>query len=102
MRQRTISIAGAVVLTLLVVAGCTAGPNIAAQTPITDGHQAGFLLGFWHGLISPFAFVVSLFKSNVGVYEFNNNGHWYDLGFILGAAAIFGGGANRASSGKKK
>ena len=70
MKQRTISIAGAVVLTLLVVAG--------------------------------FAFVVSLFKSNVGVYEFNNNGHWYDLGFILGAAAIFGGGANRASSGKKK
>jgi hypothetical protein len=102
MKQRNISIALAVALMLLVVVGCAAGPNPVAEFPIKAGNPAGFLLGFWHGLIAPFAFVVSLFNSNVGVYEINNVGHWYDFGFLLGAAAAFGGGAKSFNGRKGK
>ena len=92
MKQRSMAIAAGVVLTLLVVAGCTAG---APGAPSTE-HPAGFLLGFWHGIIAPIAFVISLFNSHVGIYEVNNNGHWYDLGFLLGVIGVCGGAGNRA------
>ena len=48
------------------------------------GNVAGFWLGLWHGLIAPFAFVTSLFKEDIGVYEAHNNGRWYNFGFIFG------------------
>jgi hypothetical protein len=55
------------------------------------GNIAGFWRGFWHGLIAPFAFLISLFKDNIGVYETHNNGKWYNFGFILGLMMVFGG-----------
>jgi hypothetical protein len=54
---------------------------------------AGFWPGLWHGLISPIAFIVSLFNPNVGIYEIHNNGAWYNLGIhrsSLLAACGFG------------
>lgn len=73
-----------------LLAGCAAGPNAMAG-PGPD--QAGFWLGLWHGLISPITFLVSLFRSDVNVYEVANNGNWYDFGFILGVFLIFSGPA---------
>lgn len=60
------------------------------------GEIAGFWRGLWHGFIAPFAFITSLFKDNVGIYEGHNNGKWYNFGFILGLMIVFGGnkGAN--------
>jgi hypothetical protein len=52
-----------------------------------DARPAGFLGGFWHGLIAPIVFLVSLFVPGVSIYETNNNGRWYELGFILGICA---------------
>lgn len=52
---------------------------------------AGFLAGLWHGLILPITFIVSLFNSNVRIYETMNSGRWYDFGFILGASSSLGG-----------
>ena len=60
-----------------------AGPN--SKFKMIDAEPAGFWAGFWHGMIMPITFVVSLFKPGVGIYETNNNGGWYNLGFILGA-----------------
>lgn len=77
------------VLGLGLVAGCAAGPNEMA----TGEADAGFLLGLWHGVITPVTFVISLFTDNVNVYEVANNGSWYDFGFVLGLSAAFGGGA---------
>lgn len=54
---------------------------------------AGFWAGFWHGMIAPIAFIVSLFKPGVGIYETNNNGAWYNFGFILGISSPVRGGA---------
>jgi len=52
----------------------------------------------WHGFIAPVSFFVSLFSDNVALYAVNNNGGWYDFGFVLGAGIIFGGGSR---AGKK-
>jgi hypothetical protein len=49
--------------------------------------------GFWHGLLMPLTFLISVFNARVGIYETSNRGGLYDLGFVLGASAAFGGGA---------
>lgn len=53
--------------------------------------QAGFWMGLWHGFISLFTFIISLFNENVNIYEVNNNGGWYNFGFIFGVSIFFGG-----------
>ena len=65
-----------------------AGSNSIFKMP--DAEPAGFWTGFWHGTIMPIAFVVSLFKPGVGIYETNNNGGWYNFGFVLGASSSLG------------
>jgi hypothetical protein len=74
-----------------------AGANELQNTEDEQGQIAGFWRGLWHGLIAPFAFFISLFRENVGIYETHNNGQWYNFGFILGLMIIFGGnkGAGR-------
>jgi hypothetical protein len=54
----------------------------------------GFWGGLWHGVIAPFAFIGSLFSNDIAVYAVNNNGGWYDFGFVLGAGILFGGGSS--------
>lgn len=68
-----------------------AGPNELENSANEKGDIAGFWRGLWHGLIAPVAFLTSLFKENVGVYEVHNNGKWYNFGFILGLMMVFGG-----------
>jgi hypothetical protein len=82
----------AVLVAALVLASCAPGPNSAERTPNAEGHTAGFLLGLWHGFISPVAFVISVFTKNVRFYEVHNNGTWYNLGFVLGAGLFLSGG----------
>ena len=76
-----------------------AGANELQNTEDDKGNIAGFWKGFWHGLIAPFAFLISLIKDDVGVYETHNNGKLYNFGFILGLMIIFGG--NRGAGWKK-
>jgi len=57
---------------------------------------AGFWVGFWHGLIAPITFLVSLFAEGVSIYETNNNGRWYEFGFLLGIGGCSGGGGGGA------
>jgi hypothetical protein len=68
-----------------------AGPDSKFKLP--DAEPAGFWTGLWHGSILPIAFIASLFKPGVGIYEMNNNGGWYNFGFLLGASSSLGGGA---------
>ena len=53
----------------------------------TGAAPAGFLGGFWHGMIAPMVFLVSLFVDGVSIYETNNSGRWYELGFLLGISS---------------
>lgn len=68
-----------------------ASPNQLENSADASGNVAGFWLGLWHGLIAPFAFLFSLFKDDVGIYEAHNNGRWYNFGFIFGLMIILGG-----------
>jgi hypothetical protein len=79
----------------VLLAGCAATANPSAG----GAAAAGFWLGLWHGLIAPVAFVISLFVTDVGIYEVHNSGSLYDLGFVLGLGFLVGGGASGARSG---
>lgn len=72
-----------------------AGPNSKYAAP--GAKPAGFWAGLWHGLISPITFIVSLINSQVRIYEVNNNGRWYDFGFIIGVSGAFGSGGSTAT-----
>ena len=89
------------VLAIVVLGGCVAGPNPAINTPNEAGRVAGFWLGLWHGIIAPITFIISLFSSNVQVYEVHNDGNWYVFGFLLGLTALWGGGG-RASRSRRR
>lgn len=77
-------------LVLLLAAGCAPG-NVRYSTE--TGKPANFWAGLWHGLIIVVTFVVSLFTKDVRIYEPNNVGWGYNLGFILGCCISLGGGA---------
>lgn len=83
-----------IMLCSMFLIGCSAGPNPNTGISGTEGKEpAGFWLGLWHGFILFFTFIVSLFKSSVGIYETYNSGFWYNFGFIIGVVASHGGGA---------
>lgn len=77
----------------LLSAACADVTNIDA-CKTTEPY--GFLGGLWHGIIAPVSFFLSLFMDDVAMYAVNNNGGWYDFGFVLGAGILFGG-SSRAS-----
>ncbi len=101
-RMQWTSVLLALVLVVLVLAACTAGPSELRNVPDADGDVAGFWKGLWHGFISPFTFIVSLFSANVNVFEVHNNGSWYMAGFLMGASAIFGGSGGGAARRRRR
>ena len=70
---------------LLVLTGC------ATQPPPAGSADPGFFLGLVHGFIIVFGFVASIF-TDYRIYAYPNSGWWYDLGFLLGAMSLLGGG----------
>jgi len=90
-----------IALIVLMLSACAAGPNEMVDT---GPDPAGFWLGLWQGLISPITFLISLFTPDVNIYEVQNNGNWYDSGFMLGVVMAFGGGAGggTASAGRNR
>jgi len=87
------------VLALLTLSACAAGPNAMVDT---GPDPAGFWLGLWQGLISPITFLISLFTSEVNIYEVQNNGNWYDFGFMLGVALVFSGPAGSGRTARRR
>jgi len=86
------------ILFLLLLTSCAAG-----DPQFTPDTQAGFWYGLWHGMIAFISLIIHIFNENVAMYEINNTGGWYDLGFLLGATCIWGGGSHMSckSSAKK-
>lgn len=50
----------------------------------------GFFTGIWHGWIAPVSLVLSLF-GDYQIYEANNTGFFYNLGFYMAIISGFGG-----------
>ena len=89
------------IMTAALIYSCTAGPN-----PLNTGADtlAGFWKGWWHGFIMLFTFIYSLFSDNVTIYEVNNNGGWYNFGYLLGAMTFWSSGhqaSNKSRSATK-
>jgi hypothetical protein len=59
---------------------------------------SGFWSGLWHGFVAPIAFIAKLLGFEVGIYDVNNNGGWYDFGFLLGVGAFARGASSSSSS----
>jgi len=76
-----------------------AGHNSAEYVAASDGSVAGFWLGLWHGMISGFIFIISLFSDKVNFYEIHNNGSSYNFGFVLGAGILMGGSCKASRRG---
>ncbi|MCF8228927.1 MAG: hypothetical protein K9G58_06870 [Bacteroidales bacterium] len=76
-----------IIIALFLLSSCAAGNEKFDVDP------AGFWYGLWHGFISLVTFIISLFNENVSIYEVNNSGWPYNLGFILGVAIFYGGGS---------
>lgn len=88
------------VIILIVLSSCTAGPNDMMKVADAEGNLAGFFSGLWHGFIMFFSFIVSLFNSDVSVYEVHNVGPLYNLGYLIGVSAFFGGSGS--AGGRKR
>ena len=70
-----------IVASILILVGCA---DHVTFTNAISIEPVGFWYGLWHGLIFPFAWIISLFNSDVAIYAIYNNGGWYDFGFFLG------------------
>jgi hypothetical protein len=86
MRERNI---GLMILLLVLsiffifgLSGCADTAQITYLNPTE--HTYGFWGGTWHGIIMAPSFVGSLIWDDVSVYAVNNNGAWYDFGYVGG------------------
>lgn len=100
--MKNMMVVSTLILIAVTIVSCTAGPNQLQGTPDEDGRIAGFWQGFWHGMISPITFILSLLTDNVYVFDVHNNGGWYVFGFLLGASITFGGSGGGAASRRKR
>lgn len=73
------------IIIALIITSCADVNHIES---CTTGHVYGFFGGFWHGLIAPFSIFGRILGNDIAVYALNNNGSWYDVGFILGAGGF--------------
>ncbi|UCG31287.1 MAG: hypothetical protein JSV53_05255 [candidate division WOR-3 bacterium] len=83
--DKRLLIIGIILIFALVAINCAPG-----NERWTWDHQAGFWAGIWHGIIIIITFIVSLFTRDVGIYEFNNNGWPYNIGFLIGLCFSIG------------
>lgn len=81
-----------VILPLLILLLATGCANVSPHVEMCiTSNSYGFWSGLWHGIVAPFSFIGSLFSDDIAVYAYNNNGSWYDFGFLLGVGGFSSG-----------
>ena len=91
LRTKLNYILGMLLITLLLTGCADVSPHTVdciTSTPY------GFFGGLWHGVIIVFSWVGSLFSDDIAIYAYNNNGGWYDFGFLLGIGGLTSGSFN--------
>lgn len=79
-----------IMLFLLIITCCVISCADVSPIATTLIEPYGFFSGVWHGLIVPLSFIGSLFSDDIAIYAYNNNGGWYDFGFVIGIGSLFG------------
>ena len=69
------------VINILSIAG------IDSKYKLYNSKPAGYCAGLWHGLIAPIIFIISMFDISVCIYETNNTGRGYNIGFMTGISS---------------
>lgn len=78
---------------IVILVSLSCAPGNYRWDPTMEGSKpANFWAGLWHGMIIIVTFIISLFTNTVKIYETNNYGWPYNLGFILGLMISIGGG----------
>ncbi|MBT8241214.1 MAG: hypothetical protein KJN63_08305 [Acidimicrobiia bacterium] len=96
--KKTLRVSALAVVAGIALAGCAAGGGTYSPTD-----QAGFFSGIWHGWIAPLALIAHIFDGDIRIYETNNNGIWYDVGFYIAVISGFGSlGLRRRPKSKKE
>ena len=60
-----------------------------------EDKKAEFFTGIWHGAISPVTMVIGVFDKKTRIYETDNTGRMYDIGFIAGIFLIWTGSCSQ-------
>jgi len=68
---------------IILISGCADVHSINSMD-----EPSGFWSGLWHGLITLFSFIGSLISDDIAIYDVNNNGGWYDFGFLIGVGGL--------------
>ena len=88
-----------IILMILIVsfAGCVPSDgSYSVESP------AGFFSGIWHGAIWFITFFMGIFTGGkYTIYEAINTGWSYNLGFLIGIGAVFGGAGSSSRKNKK-
>jgi len=80
-----------VIILLMIFIAVTLTSCIPGDGKHTEEKPANFFWGVWHGWIAPISLIIEIFDKNIRVYEKNNKGWWYDLGFYMAIISGFGG-----------
>jgi len=72
-----------IILLICLLTSCADVSHVQQCLPPTE-HTYGFWGGTWHGIIMVPSFIGSLIWDDVAVYAINNNGAWYNFGFVGG------------------
>lgn len=97
MKNKPILVIGTILIVLITV---SCADPVAIEACVDASQEKGFLYGLLHGFLAPLTFIISLFTDDVTMYAVNNNGGWYDFGFLLGIGG-FSGGIFKGSQKKK-
>jgi hypothetical protein len=73
-------------VSMLILSACAGSERFRE-----GGKRANFLHGIWHGWIAPLSLILSFFGDGIRMYEPNNTGWTYDLGFYMAVIGGFGG-----------
>ncbi len=78
--------------------------HVGMPTRDLSGTPANGWLGLWQGLIIYLSFIASWFDNNIVLYQVNNNGFWYNFGYVIGlwvAIGAFAGGSRARRRGHR-
>jgi len=85
--MKKLTLFGLALLVIALATGCADVTHVEQCIPVGE-HTYGFWGGVWHGMISQFSFIGSLFSDDIAVYAINNNGGWYNFGFVGGLGVM--------------